>query len=244
MSDIVDQRRRSVGLDFRVIILILVALLFVSIPVCWAASAVYGADPGVASDFFYAVFDLVYFGILLLPWLSLTGQAHLGPTERLERMCISWLCLAIGTALIWELPWIVFVRQIVAGKGQLWAYVWWAYMAGGDTRYAVADGSVQAMETAASTVAVIVLMLLWRRRVTRRFTDVQLLVLMAAMAGEFYGTVVYFLSEFYNGIPDLGGPGGIIIKFFGSNVFWLVMPLVLFVWAGRQLVGRRAVGPA
>jgi hypothetical protein len=32
----------------------------------------------------------------------------------------------------------------------------------------------------------------------------------------------------------------LIVKFLGANIYWLIMPWVVFFWAGRQLISRRA----
>lgn len=132
----------------------------------------------------------------------------------------------------------VFYHAIMAGKGQLWAYAWWAYMDGGDMRYVTRDVNLLAMESCASLIGMISAYLLDRRHVTGRFSNNQLLVLMALMAADFYPTVMYFYTEFYLGLPDVKGIAGLITKFIIANVFWLVMPWVVFIWAGRQLIQR------
>jgi len=239
MSGVATMGKPAAGLSFRALVIFFIALFVLSVPFCWAAATLYGVNRAVASNGFYIVFDLVYFGILALPWLKLSDQLDLTTAQRLEKMCVAWLCLEIAAAVLWSIPWLFLVRLIVAGKGHMWAYLWWAYMDGGDPRYAVADGSVQAMETAGAIVAMLAAVVLLLRLRSGRFTDRQLLALMALEAGEFYGICVYFFSGFFHGLPDLGGPAGLAIKFFGSNLPWLFMPPVVFLWAGGVLIGRR-----
>jgi hypothetical protein len=125
MSDAMVIFRPS-RLSFRMAVTLLVVLLVMAIPACWAAGSLYGVDKGVASNAFWVVFSIVCPSILALPWLELKGQEHLSRAERLEKMCVTWMCLTVGPHLTWELPWVVFYDAIMAGKGQLWAYAWWA----------------------------------------------------------------------------------------------------------------------
>jgi hypothetical protein len=239
MSDAVVTGRPP-RLSFRTAVTLLVALLVLTIPACWAAGTLYGVDKGVASNTLWGVFDVVYFGILALPWLDLRGQEDLSRAQRLEKMCVTWICLTVAPHLLWELPWVLFYDAIMAGKGQLWAYGWWAYLDGGDARYVTRDVYVLAMETGASIIGITAGIILLRRRETRRFTDNQLLVLMALMVSDFYPTYMYLVTEIYSGLPNVGGVADLIVKFIVANIFWLVMPWVVFIWAGRQLIGRRA----
>lgn len=239
MSEIALNARTGSVISFRTAVIALAALLLVSIPVCWSAGTYYGVDKALASNSFWTVFDIVYFSILALPWLNLKGQTQLTDAQRLEKMCITWICLIMIPHLTWEMPWVIFYHAIMAGKGQLWAYAWWAYMDGGDMRYVSRDVSLVAMESGASLVGLISAFLLYRRYVTGRFSNNQLLVLMALMVADFYPTVMYFYTEFYMGLPDVKGIAGLITKFIIANVFWLVMPWVVFIWAGRQLIQRQ-----
>lgn len=227
---------RPAGLSFRTAVTLLATLLILAIPVCWAAGSLYGVDKGVASNAFWIVFSIVYASILALPWLMLRGQEHLTRAERLEKMCIVWICLTVGPHLAWELPWVVFYDAIMAGKGQLWAYAWWAYMDGGDMRYVTRDVYLLAMETGASIIGITGAIILYRRRLAGRFSNNQLLVLMALMVADFYPTYMYYVTEIHEGLPNVSGVANLIVKFILANIFWLVMPWVVFVWAGKQLI--------
>lgn len=231
---------RPFGLDFRTAVALLITLLAVTVPACWAAQSWYGVDKVVASNTLWAVFSAVYLGILALPWLDLRGQEHLGRAQRVEKMCLAWICLTVAPHLLVELPWVLFYDTIMAAKGQLWAYAWWAYFDGGDMRYVTRDVYLLAMETGASIIGIVGAIILLRWRKTRRFTDNQLLVLMALMVADFYPTYMYYVTEIYRGFPSVGSSADLLVKFLGANAFWLIMPLVVFLWAGRQLVSRRA----
>lgn len=224
---------------FAALATLLALIFFLSIPVCWAAGALYGVSARLASDAFYLIFILVYAGVLTLPWLNLPGQRDMTREQRLGKMCVAWLCLEIAAACFWSGPWLLFPRLIIAGKGHMWSYSWWAYMAGGDARYTVTDASLIAMEKMGVIVAFACAVVLLRRLATGRFTDTQLWALMFVQAAEFGVISVYLLSGFYLDLSSLGGPSEIIIKYVGSNIFWFVMPPIVFLWAGQNLITRR-----
>jgi hypothetical protein len=238
MSEIALNMRTGSAISFRTAVIALAVLMLVTLPICWAAGTYYGVNKSVASNFFFSVFDFVYCAVLVLPWLKLKGQEQLTHSQRLEKMCIAWIWLIVIPHITWELPWVVFYHAIMAGKGQLWAYAWWAYMDGGDLRYVTRDVNLLAMESGASVIGIVSAFLLYRRHVTGRFSNGQLMALMALMIADFYPTVMYYTTEFYMGLPDVNGIAGLIIKFIIANVFWLVMPWVVFLWAGRQLIQR------
>src|SRR5271163_2376071 len=60
MSDAIVTARPSSGLSFGTATTILVALLVLAVPVCWAAGSLYGVDKGVASNAFWLVFTVIY----------------------------------------------------------------------------------------------------------------------------------------------------------------------------------------
>jgi hypothetical protein len=232
--------RKPFPLGFGGLTLLLALLFFFSIPACWALGNIYGWDRRVASNTFYLVFFVVYAGVLALPWLNLAGQEGLTPEQRLGKMCVAWICLEIAAAIFWSGPWLLFPATIVAAKGQMWAYGWWAYMDGGDTRYTVTDAGLLAMENMGIVTATACAIILVRRLMTGRFTDVQLVALILFQLTEFGVIATYYVSGFHLNLSELGGFWGITIKYIGSNIFWLVMPCVVFYWAGQLLLTRRA----
>jgi hypothetical protein len=106
-------------------------------------------------------------------------------------------------------------------------------------RYVTRDVYLLAMETGASLIGITGAVILYRRRRTGRFSDNQLLVLMALMVADFYPTYMYYVTEIHQGLPNVSGVANLIVKFILANIFWLVMPWVVFVWAGKQLIGGR-----
>ena len=49
-----------------------------------------------------------------------------------------FLVVSYITHLSWELGWLLLHRAIAGAADQAWAYGWWAYIDGGDLRYALA----------------------------------------------------------------------------------------------------------
>lgn len=232
--------KKPFPVGFAGLTLLLALLFFLSIPACWALANIYGVDRRVASNSFYLVFFLVYAGVLVLPWLHLAGQENLTWEQRLGKMCVAWICLEIAAAIFWSGPWLLFPGAIVAGKGQMWSFGWWAYMDGGDTRYTVTDAGLLAMENMGIFTAAACAIVLLRRLMTGRFTDLQLAALIFFQMTEFGVIATYYVSGLHLDMSVLGGFWGITIKYIGSNIFWLIMPCVVFYWAGQLLLTRRA----
>jgi hypothetical protein len=141
--------------------------------------------------------------------------------------------------LFYELPWVLFYPAIMEGKDQLWAYTWWAYMDGGDMRYMTRDIYLVAMEVGASFIGVATAILLLKYRANGRFTQGQLILIMALMVADFYPTYIYYVTELFTGLQNVHGTLNFIVKFLGTNSFWLFMPWVVFIWAGKQLAAVR-----
>jgi hypothetical protein len=112
-------------------------------------------------------------------------------------------------------------------------------MDGGDMRYATRDVHVLTLEAGASVIGIVGAYILWSYHKTRRFTNNQLLVIMGFMVADFYATYVYFATEILSGMHNVGGFADLIVKFILANTLWMIMPWVVFVWAGRQLASRK-----
>jgi hypothetical protein len=81
--------------------------------------------------------------------------------------------------------------------------------------------------------------LAYLRKKAGRFTDSQLVAVVALMACEFYPTILYLLSEVYEGMPHVDGPINLVVKFTYGNILWIVVPWIVFLWARRVLLSRR-----
>jgi hypothetical protein len=233
---------RPGGLRYSILVIFMTVVLLASAPLCWTLQARYGLDKELASNLFFSVFSLAYAVILAGPWLKLKGQENIATAERLEKMCVAWLFLTMAPHLLWELPWVVAYDAIMAGEGQMWAYAWWAYMDGGDQRYVAREVNLLACEIGASTIGILLALTLLRWRKTRSFSNGQLMLLMALMVADFYPTYLYYATEIIEGFPNVRGPLNLFVKFVLANSYWLVMPWVVFLWAGGLLMRRAQAG--
>jgi hypothetical protein len=245
MTRIANQTVRSPSsVSYRNVVFGLILLVTLSLVGCSSATALYGVGSAASSNVFVTISTTSIVIVLLLPWFNLKGQENLDHEQRMERMAASWLVVLGMAHLIWEMPWVLFHTYLMGneGKGQLWSYLWWIYADGGDTRYIHPDGNLLAFETAASFMGVTAAVLAFLHKKAGRFTDSQLVAVIALMACEFYPTVLYLLSEVYEGMPHVDGTVNLVVKFIYGNILWLVVPWIVFLWARRVLLSRVA-GP-
>jgi hypothetical protein len=234
--------RRTLPFSYGNLVVAVAALVAASEVTCWAASAHHGADKAVMSNVFVVISTTAIVAVLAMPWLNLKGQEGLDHPQRMEKMAGSWLAVLAVAHLTWEMPWVLFHSYLMgkAGEGQLWSYLWWVYADGGDARYIHPDGNLLAMETGASVLGATALVLTYLRHKAGRFTGNQLVAVMALMVCEFYSTVIYILSESNAGMRDVtGGAANFMVKFVYGNILWLIVPCIVFLWAGRLLLSRR-----
>ena len=236
--------RSSSPVSYRNVVSVLIVLVTLSLVGCWSATARYGVDSVISSNVFVTIATTSIVIVLLLPWFTLKGQENLDHEQRMERMAASWLVVLGVAHLLWELPWVLFHTYLMSNEaqGQLWSYLWWIYADGGDTRYIHPDGNLLAFETGASFMGVAAVVLACLRKQAGRFTDSQLVAVIVLMACEFYATVLYLLSEVYEGMPHVNGTVNLVVKFIYGNILWLVVPWIVFLWARRVLLSRVA-GP-
>ena len=124
-----------------------------------------------------------------------------------------------------------FLDEIREGveNGALWSYIWAGYLRGGDLRYLTGDTLVVVLEWIALFVGVFEGWALWRFFVQgKRFTNIQLSLIMAGMIVEVTLPAVYFGVEIANNLENVVSPADLWIKFILLNSFWCTMPLVTF----------------
>src|ERR1700744_1958759 len=236
--------RSPSSVSYRSVVFGLIVLVILSLVGCWSATALYGIDKLIASNLFVTISTTSIVIILLLPWFNLKGQVIIDHEQRMERMTASWLVVLGVAHLTWEMPWVLFHTYLMGkgGEGQMWSYLWWIYADGWDTRYIHPDGNLLAFETGASFMGVAAAVLAYSHKKAGRFTESHLVAVIALMACEFYVTVLYILSEIYEGMPHVNGIANLVVKFIYGNILWLVVPWIVFLWARRVLLSRVA-GP-
>ncbi len=211
-----------------------VLALVCSLPAAGVAVFVLGADRNQAGD----SVSLVFFGGLLLllstPWWRL-GTAR-SRAVRLEEMVLLWCVVSFSIHLTWELGWLLLRDAIRESPDAIWSYAWWAYIDGGDARYATDDSTLVGMEMLSVLNGAVGAAALGFRR-ARPGATVPILALMATAVVHLYSTFLYFATEVLEGYPNVDTTSAIdfVIKFWLLNGVWLVMPFCVLVWGRSQL---------
>ena len=166
----------------------------------------------------------------------MASRNHVSKDSRISETVFVWFWLTFTTHLTWELGWLVFFDDIIGNPNSPWTYAWWAYIDGGDLRYASFDVHLWTMEILSVINGTIgyVGLFLWFRRPTLREKAIWLFFSTAVV--HLYATSLYFGSEIVAGFPnvDTNDFFNIGIKFVLANSPWLVMPCVVIYWATTQ----------
>jgi hypothetical protein len=218
----------------RVVTLGPVALAF---PV--AAAAVFGfhSDRNQTADLLAVVYS---FGLFLgfttsfWPLPSLRGWTRF---ERVESLCLVFLVVSYFTHLSWELVWLLFRDSIATARDAAWAYPWWAYIDGGDLRYAEAPANLVMMEVLSVVNGLVGTtgLVLWFR--SGKTDSRGLLLCMATAVVHLYSTSLYYGGEILEGLPNVDTTSFLDtwIKFGLANLPWLVFPWFVLYWGWRRL---------
>lgn len=212
-----------------------------------AAWAVFssGADRDATADLLAVVYS---FGLFLGFTTSFWPLPSLKPWtrhDRLQSLCLLFLIVSCVTHLSWELVWLIAHDTIAVSRDAAWAYPWWAYIDGGDMRYATATPTLLMMEVLSVTNGLVCALglVLWYRSAGRDRRAVLLFMAMAVV--HLYSTSLYYGSEILEGLPNVDTTSFLDswIKFGLANLSWLVFPPCVLVWgAGLLLRGAPRQG--
>ena len=211
-----------------------VALAF---PVSGALVFGTGLDRHQAADALAVIYCVglilgVFASLLPLPSLRTWTRA-----QRIESLALVFLGMSYVTHLTWELGWLVLRDAIAASPDAPWAYAWWAYIDGGDARYAVGDALLVAMELLSvcnGTVGALALARFLRSGRTSRGAR---LVLGGTAVVHLYSASLYYASELLTGLPNVGdGFISVYIKFGLANSLWVLAPFFVFRFVYDGLV--------
>jgi len=234
-SPAVDRRARSWDLILaRVLTLGPVALAF---PVATAAVFGFQADRNQTAD----LLAVVYSGGLFLGFTTsfwpLPSLRDWSRFQRIESLVLVFLVVSYFTHMSWELTWLFFHDAISASRDAAWAYPWWAYIDGGDLRYAEAPANLVMMEILSVSNGLLGAtgLLLWFR--SGRTDPRGLLLCMATAVVHIYSTSLYYGSEILEGLPNVDTTSFLDtwIKFGLANLPWLVFPWFVLYWGWRRL---------
>ena len=204
--------------------------------------AVYGAgvDRGVAADALAWVYGVGLFAAFTTAFWPLPSLASWDRQRRLRSASLLFLGVSYLTHLSWELGWLVAHDAIVEARDRAWAYPWWAYIDGGDSRYATVPVELVAIELLSVTngsVGVLAFVL-WIRS---RGADARaVLLFMGTAVVHLYSASFYYATEILAGLPSVDTTSftKTWITFGLANAAWVTMPWVVLAWGWGELQGR------
>ena len=198
-----------------------------------------GTDRAATADVLAWVYSVGLATACISPLLPLPGLRAWTRARRIQSAVMVFLVVSYCTHITWELGWLILHDQIAAARDAAWAYPWWAYIDGGDARYATAPVELVTIEVLSvlnGLVGVTALALWWRSRGTDRRA---VFMFMATAVVHLYSTSFYYLSEILAGLPSVDTTSftDMFIKFGLANAPWLTMPW-LVLWWGFQILRR------
>lgn len=225
---------RSVGALWwlRCALLLSVAAVF---PVGALAVFKFGADRLVVADLIAVVYSVGLFAAFTTALWPLRGLRNWSRQDRIGSCVLLFLGVSYATHLSWELGWLLLHPWIAESRELAWAYPWWAYIDGGDARYADPTPTLLMMEMLSVTNGLIGAIGWWRWR--RRPGDALALRLFAATAiVHLYSTSLYFGGELIDGLSSVNTARwlDLWIKFGLANAPWLVFPCLVLWWSTRM----------
>jgi hypothetical protein len=221
-------------------------LLIASIALCLVVAAVsvfvFDLDRASVSNSVTIVFFSAIVGLLSTPWWPVSTQRSRPRFESLQGMVMIWFGIAFLIHISWELGWVVFRDTIRVSPDSIWAYPWWAYIDGGDARYASDSSVVIAIETLTAANGALGLSALWLRHRSGGRSPLATLMLMATAVIHLYGTTMYLATEALEGYPNVRTTSVIdfALKFWLLNGIWLVMPWAVLYWGKQTLYEQLA----
>lgn len=211
-----------------------------------ATFLVFGRDADrttVATGVAY-VYSVGLFLAFTTAWWPLPSLRLWDVEARLRSTVVLFTGVSYFTHLSWELVWLLAHRVIRHSRDAAWAYPWWAYIDGGDYRYAEAPANLISMEILSVTNGVIgiVALVCYLRSERRGAVSVgAVLAMMATAVVHLYSTSLYFLSEIVAGLPNVNTDSfsDTFIKFGLANAPWLVFPPLVLWWGFRIAQTRK-----
>ena len=191
-----------------------------------------GTDRAATADVLAWVYSIGLFIACISALLPLPSVRRWSRRRRIQSSVLLFLVVSYSTHLTWELGWLLLHDGIAAARDSAWAYPWWAYIDGGDTRYATAPVELVTIEilSVLNGLIGVAALAIWRR--SRGKDRRAVVMLMATAVAHLYSTSFYYLSEILAGLPsvDTSSFTDTFIKFGLANAPWLTMPWLVLWW--------------
>jgi hypothetical protein len=162
-----------------------------------------GTDRKATADILAIVYSFgLFLGFTTSLW-PLPSLRHWAFRDRVQSLCLLFLMVSCITHLSWELIWLIAHDLIASSRDAAWAYPWWAYIDGGDMRYANATPTLLMMEVLSVTNGVLGAsgLVLWYRSKGRDLRATLLFMAMAVV--HLYSTSLYYGGEILAGLPNV-----------------------------------------
>jgi hypothetical protein len=216
-------------------------------PVATAAVFGLGTDRDRTADILAVVYSFGLFSAFTTSFWPLPSLRPWSRFERITSCCLLFMIVSYVTHLSWELVWLLFHDSIHASRDAAWAYPWWAYIDGGDMRYAEASSNLIAMEVLSVLNGAMGMtgLYLWHR--SRHQDKRGVLLCMATAVVHLYSASLYYAGEILDGLPNVDTTSFLDtwIKFGLANAPWIVFPWLVLYWGQRHLrVGCEGGDPA
>jgi len=215
-------------------------------PVSALAVYAFGADRNGTADLLAVIYSVGLFSAFTTSLWPLPSLRSWSRFQRIESLCLIFMVVSYATHLSWELTWLVLRESIQASPDAAWAYPWWAYIDGGDLRFAGSSSTLLTMEALSVTNGLVGVtgLVLWHRS---NHTDRRgVLLCMATAVVHLYSTSLYFGGEIMDGLPNVDTSSFLDswIKFGLANAPWIVFPWFVLYWGQRTLgdLGGRSSG--
>jgi len=210
-------------------------------PVATLAVFHFGTDRGATADVLALVYSIGLFAAFTTSLWPLPSLRAWSGFERIQSLCILFMIVSYATHVTWELGWLLLHESIQVSRDSAWAYSWWAYIDGGDLRYARPTPTLLSMEVLSVLNGAIGLtgLYLWRRS---GYTDRRgVLLCMATAVVHLYSTSLYYGGEILEGLPNVDTTSALDlwIKFGLANAPWLVFPWFVLYWGQRLVLDDR-----
>ncbi|MGJ8686271.1 MAG: hypothetical protein ACSHWQ_02245 [Spongiibacteraceae bacterium] len=200
-----------------------------------------GYDRDTTADIFAIHVTMAYWVGILAPLLPLQGLGAWSRFQRLQSICVVFMIVSYATHLSWELLWLVFHDSIANARNEMWAYAWWAYIDGGDTRYYKPEANffmIEILSVINGLVGFTGLMMLWRSKFA---STLGALLCMSTAVTHTVLTWYYYGTEFLTGFESVNTASFIDlwVKFVLLNGPWLLFPWLVLIWGYQLLMNQR-----
>jgi hypothetical protein len=230
----------SVSRDLVAVRVLTLGPVVLAFPIGIVAVFSLGVDRDATADAIAWTYSVGLFAAFSTAFWPLPGLRSWTFERRALSAAFLFMVVSYATHLSWELGWLLLHERMPALENTPWAYVWWAYIDGGDLRYATAPTELLTIETLSVVNGLLGFtgVVLWVR--SRGRDERAVLLFMATAVVHLYSTSYYFLSEAIPGFPsvDTSSFTDTFIKFGLANAPWLTMPW-LVLWWGQRVLRRR-----